>query len=359
MKEDLHVRRYVETDDRDLSRLIREVFGENVDQQFLEWKYRKSPGGQALSVVAEKDGRVIGQVGAIPVRFCVDGKEFIGSQEIDGCLDKKEGKFDTLYHLVRLRHKVNEECGVAFSYFFSVPVSSKIAVKLLKGIKVSSHPGLIKVLDVAPFLLKRFPVKAVVRLLSLLVNPLLRILYTTRGRMPSGTRISRIERFDERFDAFWDRIKGDYPIMAVRDSRYLGWRYADVPYRDYTILCLEKEESGEILGFVVLGEKERDMRVGQILDVVTPRSENQGVTRALLARAMAHFYERKTALVICWMMSHCHVYPALMRLGFRVWEKEGKDLIFQNTDMDNPAIPLELAADEKNWYVGIGDSDFY
>jgi hypothetical protein len=48
-----------------------------------------------------------------------------------------------------------------------------------------------------------------------------------------------------------------------------------------------------------------------------------------------------------------------MRLGFRAWEQEGKDLIFRNTDMERPAIPLELASDRENWYVGIGDSDFY
>jgi hypothetical protein len=129
MGEELHFRGYVETDDEDLCRLISDIFGRNWDDQVLEWKYRRNPAGKALSAVAEKDGKVIGQTGAIPARFFVDGNEIVGSQEVDGCLDKKHGKFDTLYRLILLRRKINKENGIGFAYLFSIDISSKIAQK--------------------------------------------------------------------------------------------------------------------------------------------------------------------------------------------------------------------------------------
>jgi len=360
MGEELHCRGYVETDDQELSRLINEIFGKHWDDQVLEWKYRKNPAGRALSAVAEKGGRVIGQSGAIPARFFVDGEEIVGSQEVDGCLDKKHGRFDTLYRLIRLRRKINEENGVGFAYLFSLAISSKIVQKALKGsIRVCSTPGLVAVLDVEPFLRKRLPLKGISWLLAPIVNRTLRLLHPIGLAIPEGTRMERVERFDGRFDSFWNRIKGDYPIMIVRDSSYLNWRYVEVPHRDYVVFSLENTDTAEILGFIVLGQEERDFMVGQILDIVTPRIGHEKVTRALVGQALQSFIERKTALAYCMMLPHCHVFPELRRFGFRKREKEGMDLIFGNTDEKNPRIPPELASNPENWFVCIGDSDFY
>jgi len=360
MGEELHFRRYVETDDRDLSRLVSEIFGKDWDERVLEWKYRKNPAGSALSAVAEKDGRVIGQTGAIPSRFFVDGDEIVASQEVDGCLDKKHGKFDTLYRLILLRRKINKENAIRFAYLFSLDISSKIAQKALKGsIRVCSTPWLVNVLDVEPILHKRFPLKGISRLLSPIVNRTLRILHPIGRAIPEGTRMKRVERFDGRFDSFWNRIKGDYPIMVVRDSSYLNWRYADVPHRDYTVFSLENAATTEILGFIVLGQEEKDFTVGQILDIVTPRTGHEAVTRALVGQALKDFVEKRTALACCMMLPHCHVFPELRRFGFRKREKEGMDLVFGNTDEKNPGIQPELARNPQNWFVCTGDSDFY
>jgi hypothetical protein len=360
MGEELLFRRYVETDDRDLSRLVSEIFGKHWDERVLEWKYRKNPAGEALSAVAVKDGKVIGQTGAIPARFSVDGNEIIGSQEVDGCLDKKLGKFDTLYRLILLRRKINKENGIGFAYLFSLDISSKIAQKALKGsIRVCSTPWLVKIMDVEPLLHKRLPLKGISWLLAPIVNRTLRTLHPVGRTIPQGTRMKRVERFDGRFDAFWNRIKGDYPIMVVRDSSYLNWRYADVPHRDYVVFSLENAETTEILGFIVLGQEERDFRVGQILDIVTPRMGHEEVTRALIGQALIDFVEKKTALAYCMMLPHCHVFPELRRFGFRKREKEGMDFFFGNTDEKNPGISSELASNPESWFLCVGDSDFY
>ena len=130
-----------------------------------------------------------------------------------------------------------------------------------------------KVLDVEPLLCQKFPVKGVIRWLSPLVNGALKLAYPIPKRLPpEGTEFKEIKRFDKRFGRFWDRIKGDYPIMAVKDSAFLNWRYIDIPHMAYRAIALEKKESAEILGFIVLGKEEHDFRGGQIVDLLTPRN---------------------------------------------------------------------------------------
>ena len=357
MKEGLHFRPYAAADDSDLSRLIREILGRDCDGRILEWKYRRNPAGDPLSVVAEKHGKVIGQIGAVPVRFFVRGNEHIGSQEVDGCLDKEQGKFDTLFHMIRLRRKINREKGIAFSYFFSVEISSQIAQKL-GHIRVCSAPLLLKPLDVEPFLQKKLPA-LLARMMAPPLNAVLRRMPRASASIPKGTRLRRIERFDKRFDEFWDRIKGDYPIMAVRDSAYLNWRYVDVPYRNYTTLSLERETTGDILGFTVLLVQERDIRVGHIMDILTARNGGAKTTRVLLCQALKHFHERKVALVCCWMLPHCHVFPELRKLLFFRRAKPGRDLIVQIEKGEGAVMEREFAANPENWYACLGDSDFY
>jgi hypothetical protein len=214
-------------------------------------------------------------------------------------------------------------------------------------------------MDVEPLLHKRLPLKHISGLVAPIVNRTLRILHPIGSEIPEGTRMKRVERFDGRFDAFWNRIKGDYPIMVVRDSSYLNWRYVDVPHRDYTVFSLENSATTEILGFVVLGQEKKDFMVGQILDIVTPRTGHEKVTRVLIGQALQDFAEKKTALAYCMMLPHCHVFPELRRFGFRKREKEGMDFFFGNTDEKNPGITPELAGNPENWFICVGDSDFY
>ena len=178
MKEELLFRRYVETDDRDLSKLVNKIFGANFDDQVLKWKCRKNPVGPPLSAVAEVNGRIVAHMGAIPVRFFVQGNEFVGSLDGDFLVDKNYRKFNTLYRLWQLRVKISLQERIAFCYGFPNLVMSKIAQRRLRAIKVASVPRLVKILDIEPFLRRRLPVRGLSRLVSAPLNSALRKLYS-------------------------------------------------------------------------------------------------------------------------------------------------------------------------------------
>ena len=209
------------TDDPGVSRLLEQIFGMKADGRFLAWKYRGSPAGEPLTVVADKGGEIIGQMAGIPTRLAIGGIEHVASQEVDVCMDQERGKFDTLFHMVRLRRQMNREQGMALSYLFSLAISSHIAQRLGYAL-VSHQPQMVRLLNVESFLRRKLPVAGLSRLLALPPNGLLRLLRPWGAGCPEGTRIRTVHRFDERFDALWKRVKGDYPIMTIRDSTHLN-----------------------------------------------------------------------------------------------------------------------------------------
>jgi hypothetical protein len=289
----------------------------------------------------------------------MNAREVVGVQEVDLAIDKQDQALGLYTRLVRIRHDINRKEGIAFKYGFSTAETSIIGQKIAGFQKLTAIPRLVKVLDVEPLLRQKFPVKGVIRWLSPLVNGALKLAHPIpKGLPPEGIELKEIKRFDKRFDRFWERIKGDYPIMAVKNSAFLNWRYIDIPHMAYRAISIQKKENAEILGFIVLGEEKRDFPRGQIVDLITPRNADSTISRTLLVRAVDHFRRDKRASIACWMLSHCHPFPELATQGFRPREKKGKDLLFENRDLEVSQIPLELASKQENWYVSIGDSDF-
>jgi hypothetical protein len=359
MNGELHYRRYLDSDNPVISGLACDILGASLTYSHWKWKYQDNPAGKALSAVAVNKDKIVGQIGAIPVRFSVNGIEIVGSQEVDIAVQTAHRKPSTFYTLCTLRLKINEENNIGFCYGFTVDTTSKLSQTVMHFKQVGTIARLVKVLDPEPFLKKRIPLKGLPSLLSAPLRTSQRITHFLQARAPKGTQIKKVSYFDYRFDSLWNRVKGDYPIMTVRDTQYLNWRYIDIPDVAYDIFSIESEYTSEILGFIVLREKHDTLPIGQIVDIVTSRGQDGIITRTLLAEAVRLFWKKKVALVTCWMFSHCHVFSELIDLGFQKREKEGRHLVFRNTNLVNPALPNEIAMNMENWYLCIGDSDFY
>lgn len=360
MDTSLTFREFKESDLKGLSRMLGEVFGTRKfrNSDYLKWKYLDNPAGRILSIVATSGSRITSQFGAIPVRFCVSGKETVFVQEVDIAGSGESGRYDFLFNMYRLKNKLFREKGVEVIYSFSSGLTSKLGEALQLKRKLGPVPRLIKILDSRPFLAKKFPHGPFPGLLSVPVNAALNIRGRGETAPPPGKRLVRIDRFDSRFDEFWDRIRNDYPIMAKRSADHLNWRYADAVHTDFTIFCLEGEGTGEIGGYIVLGERKDEYVKGQIIDIVTPRDSDPPQAACLVKRAVEHFRRRKAALINCWMFPHCHLYPALAEAGFKLMEINGKDCLLEILESSAAAAASrEFLQNRENWFLTKGDSD--
>jgi len=354
----MEVRPYSRADNERLSKLIDKIFSVSRGSRYCQWKYAENPAGKAISSIAQYEGRIIGQIGIIPTRFCVGGSEIIGVQEVDFLIEEEHRTLSVLYQLSKLRDRIYEKENVPFSYGLATPDTSVIAQKAANFVTVGPIPRLVKVMDVRPFFRKKIPLKILANLLSTITNRGLRSIYRVKEQVPVGTHVRVVNYFDERFDTFWKKIKNDYAIMTVKNSSFLNWRYIQPPNSKFQILSLEEKETGEVLGFAVLYCKHRHVPTGYIVDLVTPRNSGPQITQTLLDRAIFEFRKKKVVLILCWMFSHCHNYSALAKVGFRYRQEKHRDLVVKIYDNRNFEFLSDLLTKRQNWYITIGDSDF-
>jgi len=86
-----------------------------------------------------------------------------------------------------------------------------------------------------------------------------------------GYEVRAIDRFDDRHDALWNRVKRRYRCAVVRDASYLNWKYVAQPGQRF--VRLEASLRGEAAGVVVF----------QVL----PADDTYRYTRAMVVEFLA------------------------------------------------------------------------
>lgn len=351
------IRRCEESDVSDVKNLIKEVFEVERTSDYIQWKYFEPPAGKTLSAVVFFNEKLVAFLGAIPIKFSVDGKVTVGVQEVDVGIVEDHRNLAVYLNMVNQEKKALLKDKVDFTYGITVKDTSELNQTLFGKKKISPIPRLIKILDIKPFLERSLLHDKISKILSMVVNALLRIRFSEKALMPKGMHLTQIDRFDDRFEAFWQRIKYDYPIVAVKDPAYLNWRYAKTPHEDYEIICMEQSGSGKIIGLLVLGLRKEEMIKGSIYEFITHKSEDLSSAACLLRYAIHHFRQNNAALIECWMFSHCHLYPELKKTGFISREKVGFDLSFQHINLQNGNISAAFVEKIRNWNISKGISD--
>lgn len=351
------VRRCEESDVSDVKNLIKEVFGVERTNDYIQWKYFMPPAGKTLSAVVFSNGQLVAFLGAIPIKFSVDGQVTVGVQEVDVGILEDHRNLAVYLNMVNQEKKALLKDKVDFTYGITVKDTSELNRTLFGKKIICPIPRLVKILDIKPFLGQRLIPDKISKILAIAVNAVLRMRFSEKAVMPKGMHLTRIGRFDDRFKTFWQRIKNDYPIVTVKNPAYLNWRYAKTPHDDYEIICMEHSESGEIVGLLVLGLRKEAMIKGSIYEFLTPKSEDLSSGACLLRYAIHRFRQNNAALIECWMFSHCHLYPELKKTGFISREKVGFDLSFQHVNQRNENISDAFVERITNWNISKGISD--
>jgi hypothetical protein len=163
-----------------------------------------------------------------------------------------------------------------------------------------------------------------------------------------------VERFDARFDAFFERVAPSFQNLAVRDAAYLNWRYLDIPDRTYEAHAAFRGD--EVLGFVVTRTLvDEGIVKGRIADLLAPHADVE-MWHYLLSRTVARFREAGADLV----HGLGAVDGALMRAygecGFRPNPEHSRTsqyIAYTTADGVDP----DVFYDGNTWYVTLGDSD--
>jgi predicted N-acetyltransferase YhbS len=254
-----------------------------------KWKYEDNPIKRKMVIVGESDNKIIGCSHGVYLRLKMGDRSMIAHQGADLAVQKKFRDKGVFTKMIDFKNEALKENHTNIYYVLStVPIVTKHHMKLNRQQFPSPLQRLIKVRDINLHLKMvnsknmmvkyGYPVLKAVNQLRYSLTP------HQFSRSTPDFEISDVERFDERFDAFWNEIKGDYNFIVERDTSHLNWRYCDKRGGDYQIRQASK--GGDVLGYVVLrvNKYNKEYPEGYIVDLLA-RPDRLDVAYALIRDA--------------------------------------------------------------------------
>lgn len=336
-KKEWTIRAYEPGDEEGIVKLFNDVFTE-VNPDFVHrkldewyWQFRDSPLGNQTTVAVDEDGAIIGQYTSIPFPTWLRGEVQVTSQIVDSCVAaeyrrslKREGVFLSVatryFDIFAYGHPT------VLCYGYPVPNAQRIGVRFL---------GYIPVLT---------PVQKLINILDeervLIMN----------NHAAKDIEIEKIDRFDDRVDTLWERLKPDIGYSIVRDKKFYNWRYCDHPRVDYE--CLYALRGGEIAGLLVY-------RLGWINDKIVPlvdflaEPDDEPLQAALLAYAARHAIDSGNPRLEMWIPPNGKWFSTFSNYGFVQEDTQFNMINRLFADWMNEEWLME------NYFFCMGDSDIY
>jgi GNAT superfamily N-acetyltransferase len=350
-------RKYREGDEKGVLELYEAIYGDVEDKdnrmKWWEWQHKNHPAGAPLIWLADSDGRLAGQYEVVRSKMNSGSDVFMASYSQDTMTHpdfRRQGIFKDL------ANKTYNQCkaeGIDIVFGFPNENSHPGFVNKLDWFDVCLVPRVFKPLNIENTLKRRIRKRV---FLKLVIN-FARLYFLIFRRSPkppkiNGLKITKIKSFDDRFDDLWKRASKNYKIMVSRNSKYLNWRYVEIPHRKYAIFSAEKD--GKIFGYIVLScvEKE-DFKGGEIIDFFGDLDGN--ILKNLLYKATEYFREKKVDSIYCWQPSNKLFKKIFKEYGFFHHSPTPPFIVRRNTSR----FSKEYLINYDNWFITMGDSDFH
>lgn len=352
------IRSYREGDETEINELFNRIFGKRRALAEWTWKYRDNPvSDPRLICLAEANGGIIGQYACIPRRMKIRDATVNVSFVADNFVvpEHRGGVRGVQWKTFRLgceHHLANAyACGFGFPNHEHYVVGKRF----MQYRDFGSIDVLCRRLNWHMSVRRRLPwIPSAIVNAAGFFGALASRRHIQRENEAENTRtaVKEVPVFDERFDAFWEKVKDQHGVLGVRDREYLHWRYGK-PGMKYAIFVSEMD--GEMSGYLISTTAEEEQgRTGYIVDILVDERRETG--SCLIRNALLRFLSEKADHVRCWMMGHNALSGTLERYGFVKDAKErinGVYMIFGG-DVDESFI-----CEARNWYVTMGDSDVF
>jgi hypothetical protein len=309
-------------------------------------------------LVADKNGRIVGVHGLVPLNLKAGDRQFRISCSCDLAVDQSARSVGMKLKLAALSKNISPLHVSTSANEPAYRITLALGGKELR----SGRRKLLKILNVKGLLRKSLGSKGgrlrqiVAKLIGIVAGvPADWILSISRScrRLPkeSNAVIRNLDEFDRSFDDFWKRIAQEYRILFVRDTSYLNWRYIRYPFEGIRSFALLN--NGEIEGFAVIHDSidEDGLPFTAILELVVSRG-NKAAFELLLgevinrsAIAGRHYITARTSIP--------EWESLFLRRGFRMREAEISPYTYKN----NTDLPDDVFAKEEDWFTSLGDGD--
>ena len=301
------------------------------------------------------------QYATIPVRISHASEEVAGLVNLDAATDpaaQGRGLFTALGQ--RLQAEVSSERPLLFT--FPNEASARVFYNRLGWVDLGPLPVFVRPLgnmrrvDAA----RRAPLRALAR-----VADALAIVGRIPGRATrllaerAGTRVVPLDGFGGWADFLWEEARPHLATCAVRDARFLRWRFCESPF-DYELYGLDR--GGEPLGFAAVRYRPwKGAKIAELMELMVLPTDRRGAA-FLLATVVADASARG-AVALRAIVSDGHPHRrAFLRAGFvplvgRLRERFAYGPSFGVCVLDASRVVPNRAMHIGDWYISGADLD--
>ncbi len=173
-------------------------------------------------------------------------------------------------------------------------------------------------------------------------------------RTPSSALTVRdVERYGTEHDALWHRIRQRFPVVVERDASYMNWKYVQQPGQSFVRLGLWRGDQYVGAAVLVVREPGRGYRYRRafLVDIVVDPEDHEACSTLLAAvidRARDLGADMLTAYLTC-----APLEQRLRDAGF--WRRDPSRYLLVRTASGLDRFPAVLEG--ANWFLSMGDSD--
>ena len=333
-----------------------------ITADYINWQYNKNPAGQAQVAVAKQTttGKILGVVWFMPLRIQFENQVVLGSQSLYALVHPDYRRQGILSGMAPICSERLRQQGVKFTYGFPNPNSYYPYVKRFGWVDVGDAHLYLRPLNVERLIAQRYGHGPIQWALAAAGQTAKELIFRPKspGDGVDQLSISEVQTSDPLLDDFWQRVRGKYPLMLVRDSTFLDWRYTQVPDRSYVFLAAKHR--GIIVAYIVLRHVTiEEIPCGIVVDFLvesTPIGRIAG--KALLQTALRRFEDMNLDLAGCLMLPGVEEIELLVNQGFvkcPTWLLPQPLHILMHIDKDAPS--RDMLGDLNSWFLTMGDYD--
>lgn len=319
-----------------------------VTSERFDWLYKNNPHGPAVmwSVRDSETGKMVGFTVCLPRKMLVNGEERLAWNGADFSIHPK---YRSLGPAVKLRRAAKEQIDLGRADFLYAHPNEKMALihSRVGHYSVGTMVRYAKPVRTGKYLSSAGIPKWLATAGSKVLDP---IYCTTQGlrlkKPKHGYRTVENMEFDRRFDDLFQNHSHRHPVIGVRDSAYLNWRYRHNPlYETHAVLA---EVDGNLTGYLLFKIDEDSISIKDLFPVHNPEIV-QGLLRSL---ADWGYRERLSSLSFTLLETNPSI-ALLKEFGFG--QRAETSQMFEYTPVGNDDSSILKNSD--NWFISVGDRD--
>jgi hypothetical protein len=353
---DFYFREGSENDAPKIIELFRLVFGKNRNLEEWRWRFVDGPVRQLLIVLAlDRSENILAHYALHPVWMTYRGRKVLGAQSLDTMVLPGFRGNGLFKETARRCYHLAQRNGIELLYGFPNEQSYPVFVKRLGWTETAHLLPLYYILNPQNVIRSRLSHQAGDFLLKRLFTASLRLkrrAKVRRSKRPSLIKVRQASEFDEAFDALWSECKSQFIAGVWKDSKYLHWRYLDVPHGEHQVI--QAFHGDKMVGFMVTGcIRENGLHVGIIADLLVCGAGDAAIN-ALIKAALSIFEASRMDMAKVFLLKDSPYYNLFRSEGFSNFWRQGSHTIVK---------PLgDIAGGERSfahgeWHLTIGDMD--